>query len=193
MGWPMDAWIAGFRTKRDVFKWAGCSPFFNPKKFRTHGEGFTKVKEERKMYKEFVEWASEKAAASPLTKGDDESKVTEEQWPAFRDRTLVYFNKKEVFEAINGERTRRAHLKQIFNGTRVRDWTELGEHWKGVKLIMDWVREKYGGDDGVLRLYDGEGEQAVKRVVLEAKEQLGLLSNDALSAAVRSRVREGSG
>lgn len=39
------------------------------------------------MYKEFVEWASEKAAASPLTKGDDESKVTEEQWPAFRDRT----------------------------------------------------------------------------------------------------------
>lgn len=178
MGWSMDAWRTGFRRKRDIFEWAGSSHFFNPRKFRTHGVGISKVKEERKMYMEFVQWASEKAAAFfPVE--EDESKVTkEEHWVAFRDRTLAHFNKKEKFDAINDERVRRVHLKQVFSGSRVRDWAELGEHWKGVKMIMDVVREKYGGDGGILELYNGGGEQAVKSVVLEAKEQLGLLSND---------------
>ncbi|KAF8073591.1 hypothetical protein FPV67DRAFT_1376021, partial [Lyophyllum atratum] len=175
MGWSMDAWKAGFRTKRDVFEWAGSSRFFHPDNFRTHGDGIRKVKAARTMYGEFVEWASDRAALGPPTETVTDSKLTkEEEWLTFRDQTLAYFDKKEEFEALTHERTHRARSKEVFNGTKVRDWADLGEHWMAVKLIMDTVREKYGGEAGVLKLYDEEGEQGVKRIVLEAKEQLEL-------------------
>ncbi|KAG6909300.1 hypothetical protein DXG01_001244 [Tephrocybe rancida] len=183
MGWSMDAWKSGFQTKREAFEWAGSTKFFNPAMFRSHGEGFTKVKAERKMYAEFVAWAKEKnALAAPVADGSL-VKRTEEERQAFRDAALVHFNKKDHFDALARERDQRATLKHVFNGFSVRDWAELGDYWKGVKLIMDAVRERFGGDEGVLRLYGEEGEEGVKRVVLEEKKRLSLASARPYEAA----------
>ncbi|KAG6841253.1 hypothetical protein C0991_000393 [Blastosporella zonata] len=174
MGWSMDAWKAGFGTKREIFEWAGATKFFNPALFRSHGEGFTKVKADRKMYAEFVLWAEEKNAIQ-IT-GENSTKRRRDH-QALRDAALIYFNKKGLFDALARERDQRATLKRVFSGSQVRDWTELGDYWKGVKLIMDAVRERLGGDEGVLKLYDVEGEDGVKRVVLEEKERLSLAAS----------------
>jgi len=84
----------------------------------------------------------------------------------------VYFGKKEAFDKLARERHRRLLLKEIFNGARVSDLAGLGTNWKRVKWVMDAVRARVGGDEGVLDIYDAEGEHGVKRLVLEAREQL---------------------
>ncbi|KAG5654303.1 hypothetical protein H0H81_004722 [Sphagnurus paluster] len=179
MGWSMDAWNAGFKTKLEAFEWALTTPFFNPRTFRLQGEGIRKVAEDRTMYAEFTRWVSTKASIINPVYHDEDPKLSEEQKRvAFRERVLVHFNKKEMFDALNLERNQRVKIKEIFNGSRVRDWAELGGYWKGVKLIMDAVREKFGGEAGVLKLYNLEGEEGVKRAVLDAKKQLSLVSKE---------------
>jgi len=174
MGMSMDPWTAGFKSKREVFEWVGTSGFFDPRRFRSTGEGFRKVKSERKMYHEFVEWAMEKVLAA-TERGEElpgqGSKVV------MKDEALEYFGKKNAFEALVRERTRRLGLKEVFCGHKVRDWADLGNHWKGVKLIMDGVRERYGGDEGVWKIYDKEGEEGVKKVVMQVKEELSVEIN----------------
>lgn len=169
MGMSMDPWIVGFKSKREVFEWVGTSRFFDPRRFRSTGEGFRKVKPERKMYHEFVEWAMEKVLAA-TERGEElpgqRAKVLT------RDEILEYFGKKKAFETLVQERTRRLELKEVFSGHKVRDWADLGNHWKGVKLIMDAVRERYGGDEGIWELYDREGEEGVKKVVVQVKEDM---------------------
>ena len=165
----MDPWIAGFRSKREVFEWVGTSRFFDPRRFRSTGEGFRKVKPERKMYHEFVEWAMEKALAAT---GRGEEPSVQRSKAVTREDALEYFGKKKAFEALVRERTRRLELKEVFSGHKVRDWTDLGNHWKGVKLVMDGVRERHGGDEGVWKIYDREGEEGVKKVVVQVKEDL---------------------
>ncbi|KAG5645465.1 hypothetical protein DXG03_006010 [Asterophora parasitica] len=174
MGWRMDAWKTGFRTKHEAFEWVASTPYFDLRKFRTRGEGFSKVKPERKMYAEFVEWAFAKQAAVEQGESDRGAGAEEKQKLACQENSLVYFNKKQEFDALVRVREQRARLKEIFSGSRVRDLAELGEYWKGVKLVMDAVRAKFGGDEGILKLDEKEGEEGVKRAVLEAKEQLHL-------------------
>jgi len=70
-------------------------------------------------------------------------------------------------------------LKESFSGSRVRDWTELGEYWKGVKLVMDEVRVRLGGEEGIVDLLDRHGEDELRKVVLQAKADLGIVSQGA--------------
>lgn len=172
----METWKAGFKTRREVFEWAGSSRFFNPTRFRPHGEGIRKVKAERKMYAEFVEWAMEKAVAA-ASSGDtvpESTEMRQERELKLRNEALVYFKRKEVFDATVRERFLRARVKEVFRGSTVRDWTDLGEHWKGVKIVMDGVRERVGGEEGVMRILEAEGEEGVKKLVLGVKEQLSV-------------------
>lgn len=64
-------------------------------------------------------------------------------------------------------------------------WTGLGEYWKGVKMVMDRVRKQLDGDEGVLRVFDEEGEEGVKRVVMRAMEELGLVSAEVFDVQQR--------
>jgi len=168
----MDDWKAGFNTKQEVFKWAESTRFFDPRRFKTEGLGATKVKLDRKMYAEFVQWAKAKGQEQATLQ-----EAEEEEKKKARDEALVYFNKKEEFEALARERSARVRLKDVFNGSNVRNWTGLGEHWKGVKMIMDRVRQQAGGDEGVLRILDREGEEGVKEAVFKVRDELGLLTN----------------
>jgi hypothetical protein len=160
----MDTWRAGFKSKTEVFTWVGTSRFFNPRTFRSKGEGFRKVKLERKMYYEFVEWATEKVAAAKLA---GEGETPKRRSSDAGGEALDYFGKRDLFEGRTRERKKRLDLKEVWTGSRVRDWTDLGNHWRGVKIIMDEVRARHGGDEGVWQVYDREGEEGVKRIVLQ--------------------------
>ncbi|KAH0586057.1 hypothetical protein H2248_007331 [Termitomyces sp. 'cryptogamus'] len=179
MGWSMETWKAGFRTNREAFEWVGSSRFFNPQGFRTHGEGIPKVSKQRIqfMYTEFVQWVAEKAANTPLeTQHNNPAMTVEERQLAFREHALVYFNKKQDYEAMVHKQSERARLKKVFNSSTVRQWTCLGQDWKALKLVMDTVRKELDGDAGILKLYDELGTSGVKRFVLEVQKQLSLAS-----------------
>lgn len=179
MGLSMAAWKAGFKTKRDVFEWAGTCRFFDPTKFRSRGDGIRKVKPERKMYAEFVEWAMRKAVA-PSSGGEavQESKeMRQERELRLRDEVLIHFKQKEAFDALERERFLRMRVKEVFSGSKVGYWTDLGKHWKGVKIVMDAVRDRVGGEDGVLRILEAEGEEGVKKIVLDVKAEVSFATN----------------
>ncbi|KAF8195582.1 hypothetical protein BJ912DRAFT_957473 [Pholiota molesta] len=128
------------------YKWAISSKYFDPSQFRSTGPGITKVKAQRTMYSDFVEWA------------------------------LIYFNKKEEYETLAKTRSNRMRLKECFSGHQVRDWTELGEYWKGVKLIMDEVRTRLGGEDG-------NNEESLRQFVLQVQADLESQVNAVVESA----------
>ena len=126
------------------------------------------------MYAEFVEWVEEtRELKQPLT---SVPLSREDRYAKTREEALIFFNKKEEFNALVKARFNRQRLKESFSGSRVRDWTELGEYWKGVKLVMDEVRVRLGGEEGIVGLLDEHGEDALRKVVLQAKADLGLVS-----------------
>ncbi|KAG6910670.1 hypothetical protein DXG01_008714 [Tephrocybe rancida] len=177
MGWSMDAWEAGFRTNREAFKWVASSHFFNPRGFRKHGKGITKIKAHRTMYAEFGQWVVEKAAAAPPWPEHDtvDEIVVEQKRLAFREYVLAYFNKKLEFDEVAYKRDERARLKAVFNSSIVRDWAKLDNDWQQLQLVMDTVRERLKGDEGILKLYDESGESGVRHYVLGVQKQMSLL------------------
>jgi hypothetical protein len=167
-GLSLDTWEQGFTTKLQVFEWVVTSRFFDPTYFKTKGEGIRKVKHDRKMYAEFAFWVESRAegTARESTPRKEKTEIVAE--------ALVYFNKKEEFEELARSRLNRARMKEGFNGCKVNEWAGMGSHWRGVKLIMDRVRMRLGGDEEVTKLLKERGEEELKELVLEVKDELGL-------------------
>lgn len=168
----MKQWNAGFQTKKEIFEWVGASPLFDPARFQTEGQGIKKVKPERKMYAQFVEWAKEQKQrvgdSGTASRGMDKEEQVQ--------HALKYFGKKEEYDALEREDADKARLKEGFNGTKVRQWAGLPvEQWKDLKNIMDQVRGTVGGEPGILKILDEEGEEGIKQYVLQAKEKLGVI------------------
>lgn len=167
---PLGPFYEGFKTKSNVFEWAASMKYFDSRKFQSTGTGFRKVKAERTMYAEFVEWVeTTKPSSHPYNQ-----LTREEKFDRIREDALVFFNKKKEFEDLAKSRMDKARLKEAFSGSRVRDWTGLGEYWKGVKLIMDEVRERLGGEQGLLQFLDDHTEDELKAVVLQVQSDLGI-------------------
>lgn len=175
-GLSVDTYNAGFKTKQAIFEWVATSRLFNPKYFQSKGTGFRKVKAERKMYAEFVEWVEKQRNTSEW---DGDTPVPEQIQANGQLEALVFFNKREAFDALVSERSSRIRLKECFSGTVVRDWADMGGYWKGVKLIMDEVRARLGGEEGVLIFLEKNGDQDLKDMVLQVKAELGIVSADA--------------
>lgn len=71
-------------------------------------------------------------------------------------------------------------MKEVWNGKKVMAWTGFPpEYWKGVKMVMDRVRQTVQGDEGVLAIFELEGEAGLQRLVSQAKADLGLPENPA--------------
>ncbi|KAJ6577218.1 hypothetical protein B0H19DRAFT_1217986 [Mycena capillaripes] len=169
MGLSMERWKAGFQTKKEVFEWVGESPLFDAARFRAEGQGIKKVKPERKMYAQFVEWAKEqKEHLADSSTASERTMDKEEQV----QHALKYFGKKEEFDAMEREDREKARLKESFNGSKVREW------WKDLKNIMDEVRATVGGEPGILKILDEKGEEGIKEYVLQAKEKLGVIVSE---------------
>ncbi|KAF8967169.1 hypothetical protein BDZ97DRAFT_1903560 [Flammula alnicola] len=170
LGLSLATFHGGFNTREEVYKWATSSKYFDPSQFRSAGPGITKVKAERTMYADFVEWVEMTKSSIQISHGLSR----EERHGKIREEALLYFNKKQEYENIARARLNRTRLKEAFSGSRVRDWTELGQYWKGVKLIMDEVRERMGGEDGILEFLDKNTEDDLKEIVLQVKADLGI-------------------
>ncbi|KAJ6544808.1 hypothetical protein DFH09DRAFT_990326 [Mycena vulgaris] len=176
MGLSMERWKAGFQTKQEVFEWVGTSSLFDLARFQTEGQGIKKVKPERKMYAQFVQWAKEQKQHL----GDPESESPDMLDKAGQiQHALKYFGKKEEFDALAREDAEKARLKEGFNGTKVREWTGLSEkQWKELKATMDQVRAWVGGEVGILKIIDEQGEEGIKELVLRAQEKLAVRATE---------------
>lgn len=178
--------------------------------FRSSGPGITKVNQDRKMYAQFVAWVEqhrqglEKSGISP---GDNDRRASPAPAPSsviddkqegacqkseartdtvisalIAEEALIYFNKKYELEARVTAQANRERVRKTFCGHNVRDWMGLGDHWRGVKLVMDEVRKRMGGEDGVLRFLDeiqaqgipGEAEERLKEIVVRVRDELGI-------------------
>jgi hypothetical protein len=60
-----------------------------------------------------------------------------------------------------------------FNGNKVSAWIEYIGRWREVKVVMDAVCARLGGDERVLELASREGEEVLRGVVLEVAHELG--------------------
>jgi hypothetical protein len=128
------------------------------------------------MYAEFVEWVEKRRNTWKLERGQSHKPVLEGK-PDIQLEALIFFERKQAFDALGVERSNRTWIKEHFSGSIVREYADLGGYWKGVKLIMDEVRVRLGGDEGILIFLDKNGEQNLKDVVLQVKDELGIVSS----------------
>ncbi|KAF6755919.1 hypothetical protein DFP72DRAFT_1118832 [Ephemerocybe angulata] len=172
LGLDKGTFDKGFRTKEEVFEWVASVRFFDPRFFRSSGEGITKVKQDRKMYREFVQWVNEhnQKADSDDLDGDPRTSGRQldinETIMKVQAQALIFFDKKAEHESRTLARQNREKVRKTFCGHNIRDWTELGEHWKGM-----------GGEDGVLRFledHDNGGEERLREIAVRVRDQLGL-------------------
>ncbi|KDR82865.1 hypothetical protein GALMADRAFT_238482 [Galerina marginata CBS 339.88] len=173
LGLSLATFYNGFKTKREVFEWVASMKYFDARHFRSSGPGISKVKAERTMYAEFVEWIEQTKPLSGLHTGLSR----QERHARVRDEALLFFKKKEEFDSIALDRSNRAKLKELFSGSRVRDWAQLGEYWKGVKLVMEEVRRRLGGEEGIIRFLETGTEDDLKAIVLQVQADLGITAH----------------
>ncbi len=172
--------LSSFGTRQEVFDWIAGSRLFDPARFRSTGTGFSKVKQERAMYHDFVRWAEGRSKAN--VKGAD----TKSKRQDVRSEALDFFNKREAFEARAAEQATRTRLRSVWSGHQVRDWANMGEYWKGVKLIMDAIRAELGGDTGILEAVDKEGAEFLRTKVIETRDRLGLIPHSEVAVEASS-------
>lgn len=172
-GWSMDEWESGFETILAAYRWAANSKFMEFSHFKLKG---TKKKGlDRKIYSGFIEWASSQDnARSHCEIGDAREAAVD----FFNKRTEL--NQRKIFQ-------QNQYTKSVFSGTNVRDWTDLGGYWLGVKKIMDGVRERLGGDESISKFVAEKGEEELKSIVLEVQIELGVWPNSKMGAATTNR------
>ncbi|KAF5389273.1 hypothetical protein D9757_003542 [Collybiopsis confluens] len=168
-GWSSERRNAGFTSRQQIFEWVIESRFFDPKSFRTSGQGISRVKAQRTMYSDFVVWVNARSESTDM----EEVKHRQER---VRKEALIEFGRLEEVENYMREFEARKILKTTFNGSVVKGWTELGNNWRGVKVVMDMVRERHGGEEGLLQIYLLEGEEGLKERVMKAFQESGLSS-----------------
>ncbi|KAJ7600516.1 hypothetical protein C8J56DRAFT_1019661 [Mycena floridula] len=157
----------GFQSKLEIFKWVGSSMLFDPLSFKSSGEGITKVKADRRMYAEFVQWANEQA----VHKLENDASVARdrEMKSRVREEALVRFNKKEEHDEVHRIANDKARLKEVWNGRRVGEMIEMPENSKSIKIVMESVRSEPGWEHKLLESYDELGDEGLKRIVLATK------------------------
>jgi len=158
----MDEWKSGFETTLAAYRWATNSKFIESSHFKLKGAGFKKKEVDRKMYIQFIEWAS----------SQDNARSHGEIGDA-REAALDFFNKRSE---LNQRRVfqQNQDIKGVFSGINVRNWTDLGGYWLGVKKIMDGVRERLGGDELISKFVAEKGEEKLRSIVLEVQIELGV-------------------
>lgn len=169
-GWSKDEWQSGFETTIAAYKWALSSRFVNLTQFKPHGSGFKKRKPGRMMYAGFIEWAGSLSQESTTI-------IASSEVPDGREAALDFFKKHSELvdrRTSNKRKDNLKNLKNVFSGTTVRDWTDLGNYWLGVKKIMDGVRERLGGDAKVCEFVNEKGEERLREIVLEVQAELGV-------------------
>ncbi len=130
----------------------------------TSANSVGKVKPDRKMYYDFVEWAQKQNMLPAST-------------TSLKEAALDHYGKKEEVEAFLRGKTAQARYKAAFNGKLVAEWADVGQDWRSVKNIMDRVRSECGGDEGLSRLVEEKGDEVTPiliNLVRTAKVDCGI-------------------
>lgn len=153
-GLSMDRWSKGFLSQRDAFDWAATSPYFRASWMAYTDASQTrqrKAREARGMYQNFLEYATQ-LAQSQASSGRKPSPLP--QTEEVIDAAVHFFGKWELYQSIIDVARINEHLKLVFNGTLVGEWTGLEGLF--LKFLMDEVRERLGGEAGVVSPPVGE-------------------------------------
>ncbi|THH08498.1 hypothetical protein EW145_g2660 [Phellinidium pouzarii] len=162
LGLSMETWARGFATRAEVLAWLKTSRFFVPRRLITAFPTQEKkaARNKREMYQEFLELSHALAAADVPESGLSVERAKEDT----RQKALVYFKKKDAYDAIVTANVRERIFRDKFNGTKMMEWTGL--HGKVIRVIMHGVRE---------RLSEAEitdmDEKALRKLVLEIRPE----------------------
>lgn len=138
LGLSMERWSEGFATQRDAFDWLTTSPYFRASWMAYTDSSRTrqrKAKEARGMYQNFLEYATH------LSQAETTAQPPPAQEEAI-EAALRFFGKWELYQSILHTARVNEHLKEVFNGKIVGEWTGLD----GIvlKFLMDGVRDRLG-------------------------------------------------
>jgi hypothetical protein len=122
------------------------------------------------MFWAFVEWAASREDARRRDSAGGKPSTT-----ALREEALVHFHRKDAKDAHERSVRERGARKTAFNGNKVGAWIGYIGRWREVKVVMDAVRARLGGDERVLELVSREGEEVLRGVVLEVAHELGFV------------------
>ncbi|THH05502.1 hypothetical protein EW145_g4748 [Phellinidium pouzarii] len=167
LGLSMETWARGFATRADVFAWLKSSRFFAPR--RLVGADPTQekkaVRQHREMYQAFLEFSNALAAEQPNSNSGPDSESAEEIIKeATRQEALIYFGKKESYNALVAKNLQDYNFRQKFNGKKMMEWTGL--QGTVIRLVMHGVRERLS--EAEIAAMD---EGTLRNVVLEVKPE----------------------
>lgn len=129
-----------------------------------------KIKGERKMYKDYLDYLRSLIASEVPKKRLDVQ--------AIQDEALTLFGKAEEFHGEVREKYLFREAKKVFSGSLVKEWTGLS-YWKDVKIVTDEMRVRVlDGIETPNRDWREEmiklNEEERKVLALRLKEELNL-------------------
>lgn len=149
----MTSWEAGFSTQHAVFEWITTSRLFHPSRHRESARRAHR-RSGRAMYHDFLKWVLEL---------DDSGQWTDIQ-PLTRlevvDQAKEYFGKREEYDALVRMKQKSMHLKAVFSGHLVMEWTGL--QGKVITEVMNIVRAEVS-EEQMLELTVDDVKQLVSK------------------------------
>lgn len=148
----------------EIFSWVQTSRFFVPSRMTSTPKEVGKRKT-RNMYQSFFAHSLTLAEAGVLVDRPalDPAAVVQE--------ALVFFGKKEEYDAIVKEKEIRTAFRTKFTGNHVMKWTGL--YGFAVRDVLRGVRERMG-NEGIL----SATEEEIEAVTREVQQKLGLKASD---------------
>ncbi|PPR02843.1 hypothetical protein CVT24_002321 [Panaeolus cyanescens] len=181
-GLSIDTYNAGFNCKDDIFRWLTTSKYFDPSLFQSDILAPRRPKREGGRLDAFIEFVARLQPNSTPTTMEglearkkrvvDEALTFFDKHQAYRDKWREYEEQQEARRRADEER---AKVRKIWSGSRVNDWAEMNGYWSGVKKIMDVVRLQLGGDDAIVAIVNEQGEESVRTLVIQVRDQLGIV------------------
>ena len=134
----MERWTEGFSSQREIFAWIMSSRFYNPgimTRSEADHQGGRRIREARPMYQDFLVHAKQNS--------DGFSAIWDKD--TIVQNALQYFGKRELYCRILDVVAIKDHVKTVFTGKLVTEWT--GITGPPVRWIMTEVQRRLGGEE----------------------------------------------
>lgn len=155
----MADWSSGFATMTEVFNWVSSSRFFTPRLISCPKHQVNAMRQ-RAMYQKFLEYSDSVKKSTP------DKETPKLDCESIRQEALIFFRKKEEYDAILQSNIRRQSLRNKFSGVRVMGWTGLNGPCVGD--IMRNIQDKMGTEK-LMEI----GEDVLQRLVVEVQKEMG--------------------
>ena len=169
-GFSMERWKAGFETQQEAFEWIASSRFYAPGQISDKAAR-VKSRADRGMYQAFLQWSDAGAIPAVANDGQPHEKEKSEDREVVREsvrgEALAFFGKREEHDALVQTNERKVHLRTIWNGRKVGEWT--GNNNRAIGRVMALIRQTIG-EEKIGQMT----EEELKQHVLQANEVVEL-------------------